>query len=251
MNFALSLPRLADRYEIKARLIPALLSCSVAIPSIASLISLGMPNWIANIPAGGAVFAVLAVGLSYGSSLAGRKYEAKLWPRWPYDAPTNVWLQPDNSLRSTVQKRIWYGAIERLTGLDIAQAAVGDDKQNLESVINDAVVALRPQFRAARHLEEGRQLAIHNENYGLVRNLTGLRPIWFTASIISAIVSWASYFALGTWLGWGILAAIVLALVILLFFNLPMYVRQCADRYAEGFFGVLMALDRLNSTNEE
>ena len=66
---------------------------------------------------------------------------------------------------------------------------MGDDKQNLESVINDAVVALRPQFRAARHLEEGRQLAIHNENYGLIRNLTGLRPIWFIVSIISAIVS--------------------------------------------------------------
>ena len=99
MNFALSLPRLVDRYEIKARLIPALLSCLVAIPCIAALLSLGMPNWIAHIPAGGAVFAVLAVGLSYVSSMAGRKYEAKLWLRWPYDAPTNVWLQPDNSLR--------------------------------------------------------------------------------------------------------------------------------------------------------
>ena len=251
MNSILSLLRLSDRYEIKARLMPALLSCLVAIPSVAALFSLGIPNWAANLSAGGAVAVVLAIGLSYGSSMAGRKYEAKLWPRWPHDAPTNVWLHPDNSVKSTEQKHVWYGAIARLTGLNIAQAAMGDDKENLESVIDDAVVALRPQFRTVRHLEEGRLLAIHNEDYGFARNLTGLRPIWFTASIISVIVSWAGYFSLDTSLGWGIIAILVLAPAILLFFNLPSYVRQRADRYAESFFGVLMALDRTNSTTED
>ena len=251
MNSILSLLRLADRYEIKARLMPALLSCLVAIPGVAALFSLAIPNWVANLSAGGAVTTVVAIGLSYGSSMAGRKYEAKLWPRWPHDAPTNVWLHPDNSVKSTEQKQVWYGAIERLTGLNIAQATMGDDKQNLESIIDDAVVTLRPQFRAVRQLEEGRFLAIHNEDYGFARNLAGLRPIWFSASVISAIVSWGGYFAIGTWLGWGIIAILVLPLLTLLFLNLPSYVRQRADRYAESFFGVLMALDGINSTIEE
>ena len=251
MNSILNLLRLTDRYEIKARLMPALLSCLVAIPGVAALFSLGIPNWVANLSAGGAVAVVLVIGLSYGSSMAGRKYEARLWPRWPHDAPTNTWLHPDNSVKSTDQKHVWYGAIERLTGLNITQAAMGDDKQYLDSIIDDAVVALRPQLRALRQIEVGRLLAIHNEDYGFNRNLAGLRPVWFSTSIISAIVSWGGYIVLGTWLGWGIAAIVILVLVILLFFNLPSYVRQCADRYAESFFGVLMALDRLNSTNEE
>ena len=251
MNSALSLPRLTDRYEIKARLLPALLSCSVAIPVVAALFSLGIPNWFVNLSASGVISVVLAIGLSYSSSLAGRKYEAKLWPRWPHDAPTNVWLHPDNSLRSTEQKRIWYGAIKRLTDLDIAQAAVGNDKQNLESVINDAVIALRPQFRTLRQVESGGLLATHNEDYGFSRNLCGLRPVWVTASFISAIVTWSGYFALGTSLGWSIAATVVLVLAILLSFSLPGYVRQRADRYAESFFGVLMALDRMKMESKE
>ena len=147
VNAILNLLRLTDRYEIKARLIPALISCLSVVPGVAVLLSLlEIPNWILNLSAGGGVTAVLAIGLSYGSSMAGRKYERRLWTRWPYDAPTNIWLHPDDSHKSLEQKRLWYGATKRLTGLDIGQASMGGDKQNLERVIDDAVVALRPRF---------------------------------------------------------------------------------------------------------
>ena len=230
MNSMLSLLKLTDRYEVKARLVPALISCFVAVPGVAALFSLGIPNWVLSLTAGGSVAVVLAVGLSYGSSMAGRRYEAGLWTRWPYDAPTNVWLHPDNSQKSQEQKNVWYQAIHRLTGLNIAQVALGEDKENLERVINDAAVALRPQLRVLSQTEAGGLLAIHNEDYGFARNFAGLSQIWLPTSVISAIVSWGGYFALGTWLGWGIIATLVLTLAILLFFNLPSYVLQRADR---------------------
>ena len=251
MDSILNLLRLTDRYEIKARLIPALISCLAAVPGVAALFSLGIPNWILNLSAGGGVAVVLAVGLSYGSSMAGRKYEGRLWTRWPYDAPTNLWLHPDDSHNSLEQKRIWYEAIKRLTGLDIGQAAMEGDKQNLERVINDAVVALRPRFRTLRQTEIGGMLAIQNEAYGFTRNLAGLGLIWLPASVLSAIVCWIGYRLFGTWLGWGLLAILMLVLTIYLFFSLPAFVRQQADRYAESFFGVLMELDRMNSGTGE
>lgn len=247
----LSLPKITDRYEVKARLVPALISCLIAVPGVAALFSLGIPNWLLSLSAGGTVAVVLAVGLSYGSSMAGRKYEASLWTRWPYDAPTNVWLYPDDSQRSQEQKSIWYQAIHRLTGLNIAQAAVEEDREELERVINDAVVALRTRLRDSRKTEHSRLLAIHNEDYGFARNFAGLGRIWFTASVISAIVSWGGYLAFDTWMGWGVVAALFLALAILLLFNLQTYVLQRADRYAESFYGAVMALDRMNSETEK
>ena len=251
VNSILGLPKLTDRYELKARLAPALISYLVAVPCVTALFSLGIPNWGLDLLAGGGVTVVVAIGLSYGSSMAGRKYEERLWPRWPYDAPTNAWLHPEDSNKSLEQKRLWYEAVKRLTGLDIGQVAVGGDNQNLERVINDAVVALRPQFRTLRQTEVGSLLAIHNEDYGFARNLAGLSWVRFIASIISAIVSWGGYFVLGTEPIWGIIAILVLFLNLWLFFSIPTYVRQRADRYAESFFGVLMALDRMNLGNGE
>ena len=240
MRPALSLLKLTDRYELKARLMPALLSCLVAAPGIASAFSASIVGFIASLSIGGGMTVVSAVGLAYLASMAGRAYERKLWPRWPYDAPTNLWLHPDDNHCSTAQKRIWYEAIRRHVKLDIQKAiAQGDDKE-IERVINDAVVSLRHQFRLSE--VEG-LLAVHNEDYGFARNLAGLRVVWGPVSITSFAVSWSLYFAgSGTWLGWGLIASLILGLTAVLYFGIPTYVRQRADRYAESFFGCLMAL---------
>ena len=167
MGSVFNLLKLTDRYERKARLIPALLSCLSVVPGLAALNSSAW-GWVQSLAIGGGLAAVAAVGLAYGASAAGRHYERKLWPRWPYDAPTNQWLHPEDFSSSQEQKRLWYGAVKRLVKLDIMDASALEDEKNLELIINDAVRALRHQFRLTG---ASGLLANHNEDYGFARNL--------------------------------------------------------------------------------
>ena len=240
MGTVLNLLKLTDRYERKARLLPALLSCLVAVPIVAALSS-SILGWVASLSVGGGFAVVGAVGLAYGASAAGRHYERRLWPRWPYDAPTNRWLHPDDTDCSQEQKQLWYEAAKQLVGLDISRAIIHGDRDNLERVINDAVRALRHQFRLTKI--DG-LLVTHNEDYGFARNLTGLRLFWAPGAWISCIVTWVGYIATGSGLTWGIVASVALAISVVLLCILPGYVRQRADRYAESFFGTLTALSQ-------
>ncbi|MYE55555.1 MAG: hypothetical protein F4X30_00530 [Acidimicrobiaceae bacterium] len=228
-----------DRYEVKARLLPALLSCLVAVPGIGSLLG-GYADHADELLVGGGLTGIaLTVGLAYLAAAAGRIYERKIWHDWPHDAPTNRWLQPDDDHCSKQQKEIYYNAIHRILGLDIAMAAESDDE--LRQVINDAVRGLRSKFRA---LEAQGLLNTHNEDYGFVRNLAGLYFIWVPASVLSAAAAWGTYARSDTGLMWGILASIVLVLAFVLLASRRGLVTQRAERYAESFFGTLIEVDK-------
>ena len=137
------------------------------------------------------------------------------------------------------RRRRWYEAIGKVVHLDIAEAAASGDRCELELVINDAVRELRHRFR---HTNEIGLLDTHNEDYGFARNLAGLRVFWLPVSAVSVGISWATYFFTGNGLALGVASSLVLVLALLLFFILPGYVRQRADRYAESFFGVLTSM---------
>ena len=238
MESALNLLKLTDRYERKARLLPALLSSLVVLPIVAAL-SPSILGWVRSLSIGGGFVALGAVGLAYAASAAGRHYEQRLWPRWPHDAPTHCWLHPDDTHCSQEQKQFWYKAIKLLVELDIPIVATQGDTKELERVINDAVRALRHQFRLTNL--DG-LLATHNEDYGFVRNLGGLRLFWMPAAGMSTLVTWGAYLTTETGLIWGIVASVVQVITLALLFILPSYVRQRAERYAESFFGTLTAL---------
>ena len=245
MGTVLDLLKLTDRYERKARLLPALLSCLTVVPGMTALSS-SFLGWIPSLSVGSGLAVVAAVGLTYGASAAGRQYERTLWPRWPYDAPTNRWLHPEDGSCSQEQKRLWHGAVKRLVKLDIAGAASLGDEKNLELIINDAVRTLRHQFRLTK---ASGLLATHNEDYGFARNLAGLRLFWLPTSIASSVAAWIVYITTGTGLALGIAALVTLAICLGLLYALPAYVRQRAERYAESFFGTLVALDQENQQN--
>ena len=238
LKSALNILKLTDRYERKARLLPALLSCAVILPGLTALGS-GYIGWVPSLSLGGALAVVGAVGLAYGASAAGRHFEKRLWPRWPHDAPTHRWLHPEDAHCSQQQRRRWFEAIGKVVHLDIAEAAASGDRCELELVINDAVRELRHRFR---HTNEIGLLDTHNEDYGFARNLAGLRVFWLPVSAVSGGISWATYFVTGNGLALGVASSLVLVLALLLFFILPGYVRQRADRYAESFFGVLTSM---------
>ena len=241
----IELRKLTDRYEVKARLLPAFLSSFSVAPIIGALGS-EYWAWWAGLPIGGGVSVACAIGLMYVASAAGRFYEKKLWPRWPLDAPTNRWLSPYDTSCSMLQKQLWYHAIERLVGLNIPKVAASDDDEETERVINDAVRNLRHIFRDSH--SKG-LLDVHNEDYGFARNLGGLYLFWIPASLICAISAWVLYFVFGSGLIWGLGALLVVLFSMALYLILPWYVRQRADRYAESFFGTLIAIDRANGVS--
>lgn len=230
-----------DRYEVKARLLPSILSCLAAMPGIAGLIG-SYPNHLDDLLRSGSLTGLaLIAGLGYTAAAAGRRYERKIWSGWPYDAPTNLWLHPDDSHCSKQQKEVFYEAINRIVGLDITIAVEEEDRDELKKVINDAVSGLRHEFRVrdVRGL-----LKVHDEDYGFARNLAGLYVFWLPTSVLSATAAWGLFFQSGTGLVWGLLATIVLILAIVLLCYGRTFVIQRADRYAESFFGTLLRLDR-------
>lgn len=240
MKSVLNLLKLTDRYERKARLLPGLLSVLVTVPGIGAL-SPGLWGRITGLSVGAGLMAVGAVGLSYLASAAGRRFERKLWPHWPYDAPTHCWLRPDDTSCSQEQRRIWHMAINRLLGLDIPKVAAQGDKGELDRVINDAVRDLRHLFRDTA---SSGLLVNHNEDYGFARNFAGLRVIWLPGAILSACGAWATYLVSGGGLSWGVISSAVLLSAVIIDRIMPGYVRQRAERYAESFFGTLSAVDR-------
>jgi len=229
---------LSDRYEIKARFLPGLITASVFLPAIAVVNSEAF-GFLTGVSLAAAVGAAGAFLLAYLASALGGAYERSVWPRRPHDLPTNRWLHPSDTTVSRQQKERWHATIKEHLGLDIPAAAESGDAEQ-ERVINDAVRALRGKFR---DLPAGNLLQVHNEDYGFVRNLTGLRVVWLPAAVASTAVTWTAYATADAAVVWGIAATGILALAVVCHSVLPPFVPDRALRYAESFFGALSSLE--------
>ncbi len=241
MASALDLLSLSDRYERKARLVPGLITAVVFLPAIAVLSSEAF-GFVTSLSLVGAIGVMGGFLLAYLASAFGRAYELRIWPRRPHDLPTNRWLHPSDETVSRQQKEHWYRTIKEQLGLDIpAAAAPGEAEQ--DRVINDAVRALRDKFR---DVPTSRLLQVHNEDYGFVRNLTGLRIIWLPAAMVSLFLTWAAYVASDAPLVWAIAATGIFAIAAVCHVVLPPYVVDRSNRYAESFFGALSTLEPMH-----
>jgi hypothetical protein len=233
------LSELFGEYGRRARLMPGLI---IALPlTIATVGLTGDAMPLAGlIGAWFGVWGCLAALLGLLARAAGTSIEPALWRSWG-GSPTNRWLQPDDTTCSEQQKVIWRKAIKKLTGLSL-RAATGspEAKEKNDRVINDAVRRLRDMVRDKPFAA---LLFQQNKNYGMVRNLCGLKEAWLGACAVS------TFACLIGWLVWErpllpILIEFIIALIAVAFyFILPTLTRKCADRYADAFFGAVMALD--------
>lgn len=241
----LSYANLSDAYERKARLAPALISLAMLLPA-AIAFGLELGDWLSVVVTGVGLGAAIALGLSQLASAMGNRLQNKLWPRWPHDSPTNVWLHPGDASRSQQQKEQWYAAIKRLTGLDIqAESETGA----LEACINDAVSQLRNRLWKSNVAE---RLAIHNADFGFARNFCGMYLVWLPATILAAVSCWIGVkFTLANF-GWSIGASIVAVVAILLAVSvLRPFVKQKAQQYADSFFSAVLALNEQSKSEAD
>jgi hypothetical protein len=229
---------LSDEYERKTRFIPALLTISAFLP-VAIALSLPYQAWLASLFAGVGMAAAFAVAISHVASAMGNRLQRQLWPRWPYDAPTNQWLHPADTSRSSQQKQLWYAAIHRLTELRIAE--LSDDDPQVDAIINDAVVQVRTRLWKSEHAD---RLRVHNADFGYARNLTGLRSIWIFGLVVSLVVCSVKAYRGELHIAWTVACTmLLLPAVAFAYLVLPNYVRQKADQYAESFFDSMAKLD--------
>lgn len=234
---------MSDHYERKARFVPALLTIAMFLPA-AFVLGLPLYHWLTTVVAGIGLGAVFAVGLSHLASAMGNRYQAALWPQWPHDAPTNRWLHPSDTSRSSQQKALWYASIRRLTGLDIA-ASPEDETPEIEAVVNDAVAQVRNRLWQSEYAD---RLRLHNADYGFARNVAGLSPVWITGCLLSCLVAWVAFLVGTTNIGWPVLATVLaVGSILLALFVLPAFVRTKADFYAESFFAAAVSLDQDSS----
>ena len=231
----LSVLALSTKYDRIARLVPALVSF---LPLLPLTFALGgtLAEWEVVL-SGGGVFALGCFALIHFASAMGNRLQSQLWPDWPFDAPTNARLKPDNPDISPQQRALWYEQVKRVTSIDLQVEADRGDAAIIRATVNDAVVRLRNQLRRgparARHDQE-------SARYGGARNLTGMRPVWLALSLISCAGSWAAYFWGSSDLLCPIVASVIpVPLFLIAFSVLPSYVRIRARYYCEVFFQLL------------
>ncbi len=227
-------------YRRIARFYPALATVALLLPAA---IMLGVPlsGWMAAMSVGGGLaVSTAAVGLlSHLAAAAGNHIQAKLYPRWPHDSPTNLRLHPADESSSKQQKQRWYGAIFRLAGINI-ESVISDPKE-VERAINDAVVILRTKVFHDNKLAE--RLDMHNADYGQVRNFAGLRPAWLLTSFASCAVCWTAYFLRDEHLAFPVVSSVLFGACLLAALVIKDYVRHTARHYADSFFGAVEACD--------
>jgi hypothetical protein len=237
MKSLLQLLSLSDRYERKARLLPALL-VALAPASTAATAVHDLVTWYTALGAGLGVELVLGFGLSLVARAAGRRVEDSLWETWG-GPPTTRWLRPSDTTCSDQQKTRWRAAIKQMTGLTLpATMTSSRTPEDVDRLIRDATKQLR---YAIRERPEARMVAVHNEDYGFARNLLGLRWWWIGLAVLSLAVD-IVLLVLGNQAMVAPLLVSGLSLLIGGFAApaLPTHVRQCAERYAESLLAAAL-----------
>lgn len=247
MGTVLQLLNLTDRYERKARLLPALI---VVLPlAIAGGTAGAMTaDWYSALGFGALIEGVVGVGLAHLARIPGTRLEAKLCRKWG-GLPTRRWLRPTDATCSEAQKSRWRGALRTLTGLTLPATLGSKSASDVDKLIDDAVRQLRHRLRDD---PAAAMVRTHNEDYGFARNLAGLRWVWLIFSVAGAA---ACGFALSAGRGQPVAVAAESTLVLIAAvsaFTLPAYVCHCADRYAQALLAAAVAAaDRDNRKSKD
>ena len=232
----------------RRRLLPGLLLAAVPALTAGTMLK-EFTAWYTAASAAVGVEFLAAIMLGQFARARGRSVEEILWKSWG-GSPTTRWLRPWDGTCSDQQKAKWRGAIKRLTGLSLPASVPQDGSQDDVDRLNaDATRQLR---YALRDKPQAAILATHNEDYGFIRNLCGVRWYWVALSL-ACLIGCGVAFALGMrpYLGVAIAGAFSLT-TILIAHELPAHVRRCADRYAESLFAtaILVSLSMDESAKQ-
>lgn len=234
-----------DYYELRARIIPAILIFSPIILTsvdVAYFVT-GSASWTAGT---GVIFLVVIYAFSFIVRALGKGIEADLWAGWNGPPSTRFMRWNDGAL-SIQTKRAYHDAVKSELGIQLKE--IEEERINPDDADKLIMDAFR-QVKSMARIHNGKGLwNAHNAEYGFLRNVVGSILLWLVLSLLAtAICGYLYYvepseFTLICLIGNAFLA--VLALVSRLFrawlINLT---KQVADRYAESTWGSFMAVHR-------
>ncbi len=239
------LTQLFDYYELRARVIPALL---IFLPIILSSISAAYVYSVSIALTTGSI--VIAVAIIYALSFIvrglGRNVESVLWTKWD-GPPSTRFMRWSDDFFSQETKREYHKAIESEFGISLKdETAERENKSYADKLIMDT-------FRQAQSLIRSKDRKgvwnAHNAEYGFLRNIFGSRVLWLTLSLVGTIFCGYLFSTFGN--GIALISVIIngfLTLLALLCCILvtPMVelIKQVADRYAESTWGLFITLHR-------
>lgn len=241
MSGLLRFLNLSDRYDLKARIVPSIVvtfplmlgACSVT--GIAAL-----PKTQIGVAA--LVGAALVIALSHLTRAAGGRLETRLVKKWG-GLPTTRWLRSGDASHSPEQGAIWCAALSKVSGIDIETSTQTRSSEEFDKVIADAVLTSRSKLRASTSAS-AKFLRITNEDYGLARNLAGLRWEWLISAVFGFVLSVFAVTTGRSGFGCSIFSFTILAIVVFALARLDEHVRHCSERYAEAFFAAVLALSK-------
>lgn len=221
---------LGDRYEINARLLPAMVAV-LPVTTLALGIDLRSGHWVRAIGLGAGLEVILAVLFSKLGHALGRKVEDKCRGQWG-GLPATRWMLPDDQSHSEQQKQIWRQALSKLSGLSFDALIADGDSAELQRALDDAVLMVRNKIRTDNRADLLRQ---HNIYYGFARNLAGLAWTAAVLSTLSLVVAGIAAYREVAPLPLPAIEALFVVVAIGFVFLRTQYVCHCADRYAEFF----------------
>jgi hypothetical protein len=219
-----------DEYEFRARFVPAFIA---SLPTVVAFVALfpGAREWRGLVidPPLEAVMVLLLVRVARDE---GKKIEPAIIAHWG-GLPTTRFLRHRNSEIESATRERYKKTLSRLLGITFPSASEETaDPGAADSVYASAVDGLRERRRSKAY----RLVFQENCNYGMIRNLLGLRPAGLAITALCAIaIGGGLYFLPATTSHeWAALALVICALtgVVLLRWATPAALKRTADAYA-------------------
>jgi hypothetical protein len=229
-----------DAYERRARLQPALIAgCPLAVAVMAAGIA---TNATVGVALTLATQIGLIVVLAEFARRLGKRLEPGLVASW--GGPPTTAAMRHNGSTDPHRRALLRRAVERLVPGVVLPTAEDEraSPADADARYGAATEAVRSIVRAD---PAGTILAAENANYGFHRNLLGLKPLGLAVAAITALVALtvaAVAASFGTTLpALAVTAVAALVLMFWTFYVRPERVRWAAERYADAFFGAVVA----------
>jgi hypothetical protein len=221
-----------DPYEIRARLVPALV---VSLPGIVTLffVVLSISESLAQFLSSGVVLVILVYTASFLVRYLGRTIESKIWQRWDGPPSTRFLRWRDPHFGDEVKRSLHEG-VKRLCEIELSTAE--DESTDHEEADRRISQAFGQVKAVVRRDDPDGVWSKHNAEYGFHRNLLGSRVPWLLSAIAETLVC-GTIWHLGRdeimLVASAINSLLVVWSIIWGWYFLPRFAKEAADRYAD------------------
>lgn len=179
-----------DPYEIRARIIPAILVClPILVPFYLLFNNMGNP--ISGFIFSGIIFLGMAYAVSFFVQYEGHKFQETLWASWGGPPSTRILRWSDKTFDEEYKKKL-HKTIKNFLDVELL------DKESEKENPIDADLKIECAFSQAKRMVYNQSsndlLGKFNAEYGFHRNLMGSRIIWVISCLFGTILCGALFY---------------------------------------------------------